>query len=70
MAHELVVPATPQLARLASLDGQEDWQARVDLAACLCMAARQGLEKVLQSLLYCGPRSPRSFPGQRVRLGF
>ena len=46
MAHELNLPkGQPALLRNASLDSEEIWQARADLAACLRMAARLGLEE-------------------------
>ncbi|TCL93951.1 ribulose-5-phosphate 4-epimerase/fuculose-1-phosphate aldolase [Rhizobium sp. PP-WC-2G-219] len=46
MAHELTIPkAGPALLRNASLETDEIWQARVDLAASLRMAARLGLEE-------------------------
>src|ERR1700754_5017601 len=46
MAHELNLPkGQPTLLRNASLDSEEIWQARADLAACLRMAARLGLEE-------------------------
>ncbi|PYE44883.1 ribulose-5-phosphate 4-epimerase/fuculose-1-phosphate aldolase [Rhizobium sp. PP-F2F-G20b] len=46
MAHELTIPkAGPALLRNASLETEEIWQARVDLAASLRMAARLGLEE-------------------------
>ncbi len=46
MAHELNIPKA-QLAprRNTSLETDEIWQARVDLAACLRTAARLGLEE-------------------------
>jgi ribulose-5-phosphate 4-epimerase/fuculose-1-phosphate aldolase len=46
MAHELNVSKTnPVLRHNRLLDTEEIWQARVDLAACLRMAARLGLEE-------------------------
>ncbi|MET0357818.1 MAG: aldolase [Pararhizobium sp.] len=46
MAHELTIPKTgPVLLRNSSLDTDEIWQARIDLAASLRMAARLGLEE-------------------------
>ena len=46
MAHHLNLPeGQPAILRNASLDTEEVWQARVDLAACLRMAARLGLEE-------------------------
>lgn len=46
MAHELTTTKTrPALLRNSSLDTDEIRQARVDLAACLRMAARLGLEE-------------------------
>jgi ribulose-5-phosphate 4-epimerase/fuculose-1-phosphate aldolase len=46
MAHELnVSKANPALWHNLPLDTDEIWQARVDLAACLRMAARLGLEE-------------------------
>ncbi|TCM58715.1 ribulose-5-phosphate 4-epimerase/fuculose-1-phosphate aldolase [Rhizobium sp. PP-F2F-G48] len=46
MAHELTIPKTgPALLRNVSLETDEIWQARADLAACLRMAARLGLEE-------------------------
>ncbi|RVG73156.1 aldolase [Sinorhizobium meliloti] len=46
MAHELRRGlAAPAILRNVDLDGEEIWQARVDLAACLRAAARYGLEE-------------------------
>jgi ribulose-5-phosphate 4-epimerase/fuculose-1-phosphate aldolase len=46
MAHELNIPkGKPALLRNVSLETEEIWQARVDLAACLRTAARLGLEE-------------------------
>ncbi|WP_037088364.1 aldolase [Neorhizobium vignae] len=46
MAHELNIPkGEPALLRNVSLETEEIWQARVDLAACLRTAARLGLEE-------------------------
>jgi ribulose-5-phosphate 4-epimerase/fuculose-1-phosphate aldolase len=46
MAHELnLVKSGPAVIRNVPLDTPEIWQARVDLAACLRMAARFGLEE-------------------------
>ncbi|KQR68917.1 aldolase [Rhizobium sp. Leaf341] len=46
MAHEMTIPKTaPALLRNVSLETDEIWQARADLAACLRMAARLGLEE-------------------------
>lgn len=46
MAHELnFAKGQPAVLRNAPLDTAEIWQARVDLAACLRMAARLGLEE-------------------------
>jgi len=46
MAHELNLPkGQPTHLRNSSLDSEEIWQARADLAACLRMAARLGLEE-------------------------
>jgi ribulose-5-phosphate 4-epimerase/fuculose-1-phosphate aldolase len=45
MAHELTIKGQPALLRNISLDAEEIWQARVDLAACLRMAARLDLEE-------------------------
>ncbi|TWF50402.1 aldolase [Neorhizobium alkalisoli] len=46
MAHELnLVKGGPAVIRNLPLDTPEIWQARVDLAACLRMAARFGLEE-------------------------
>ncbi|NSZ19815.1 aldolase [Agrobacterium vitis] len=46
MAHELSVSkGQPALLRNVSLETDEIWQARVDLAACLRTAARLGLEE-------------------------
>ncbi|MCM2443042.1 aldolase [Agrobacterium vitis] len=46
MAHELNVSKTnPALRHNLPLDTDEIWEARVDLAACLRMAARLGLEE-------------------------
>jgi ribulose-5-phosphate 4-epimerase/fuculose-1-phosphate aldolase len=46
MAHELnLAKAQPAILRNLPLDTDEIWQARVDLAACLRMAARLGLEE-------------------------
>jgi len=46
MAHELnVSKANAAIRRNVSLETDEIWQARVDLAACLRMAARLGLEE-------------------------
>ena len=46
MAHELKIStATGNSRHKLSLDWEEIWQARVDLAACLRMAARLGLEE-------------------------
>ncbi|PYE37297.1 ribulose-5-phosphate 4-epimerase/fuculose-1-phosphate aldolase [Rhizobium sp. PP-F2F-G38] len=46
MAHELTIPKTgPALLRNSSLETEDIWQARVDLAASLRMAARLGLEE-------------------------
>ncbi len=46
MAHELnLAKGQPSILRNLPLDTEEIWQARVDLAACLRMAARLGLEE-------------------------
>lgn len=46
MAHELnLAKGQPAILRNLPLDTDEIWQARVDLAACLRMAARLGLEE-------------------------
>ncbi len=46
MAHELnLAKGQPTILRNLPLDTDEIWQARVDLAACLRMAARLGLEE-------------------------
>jgi ribulose-5-phosphate 4-epimerase/fuculose-1-phosphate aldolase len=46
MAHELnLAKGQPAISRNLPLDTDEIWQARVDLAACLRMAARLGLEE-------------------------
>ena len=46
MAHELnLAKGQPVILRNLPLDTDEIWQARVDLAACLRMAARLGLEE-------------------------
>lgn len=46
MAHELnLAKGQPAILRNLPLDTEEIWQARVDLAACLRMAARLGLEE-------------------------
>ncbi|GAA3074302.1 aldolase [Rhizobium viscosum] len=46
MAHELnLAKGHPAILRNLPLDTDEIWQARVDLAACLRMAARLGLEE-------------------------
>jgi ribulose-5-phosphate 4-epimerase/fuculose-1-phosphate aldolase len=46
MAHELnLTKGQPAILRNRPLDTDEIWQARVDLAACLRMAARLGLEE-------------------------
>jgi ribulose-5-phosphate 4-epimerase/fuculose-1-phosphate aldolase len=46
MAHELnLAKGQPAILRNLPLDTAEIWQARVDLAACLRMAARLGLEE-------------------------
>jgi ribulose-5-phosphate 4-epimerase/fuculose-1-phosphate aldolase len=46
MAHELnLAKGQPTILRNLPLDADEIWQARVDLAACLRMAARLGLEE-------------------------
>jgi ribulose-5-phosphate 4-epimerase/fuculose-1-phosphate aldolase len=46
MAHELnVTKGGPALLRNVSLDTDEIWKARADLAACLRMAAKLGLEE-------------------------
>jgi len=46
MAHELnLAKGQPAILRNLPLDTGEIWQARVDLAACLRMAARLGLEE-------------------------
>jgi ribulose-5-phosphate 4-epimerase/fuculose-1-phosphate aldolase len=47
MAHELNIAtqASPAVLRNMNLESEEIWQARVDLAACLRMAARLGLEE-------------------------
>lgn len=45
MAHELNVNKAPAFLRNLPLDTEAVWQARVDLAACLRMAARFGLEE-------------------------
>ncbi len=45
MAHELNLSKTQPLRRNVSLDTEEIRQARADLAACLRMAARLGLEE-------------------------
>lgn len=46
MAHELnLPPGSPAVMRNASLDTEDIWDARVDLAACLRMAAHLGLEE-------------------------
>jgi ribulose-5-phosphate 4-epimerase/fuculose-1-phosphate aldolase len=46
MAHELnLAKGQPVILRNLPLDTAEIWQARVDLAACLRMAARLGLEE-------------------------
>ena len=46
MAHELNLPKGQSThLRNSSLDSEEIWQARADLAACLRMAARLGLEE-------------------------
>jgi len=43
MAHELTAPKSPPRRRNSDLDTEEIRQARIDLAACLRMAARLGL---------------------------
>ena len=46
MAHELnITKGGPALLRNVSLDTEEIWKARADLAACLRMAAKLGLEE-------------------------
>lgn len=46
MAHQMnVLHGQPAILRNASLETEEIWQARVDLAACLRTAARLGLEE-------------------------
>jgi ribulose-5-phosphate 4-epimerase/fuculose-1-phosphate aldolase len=46
MAHKLnLAKGQPAILRNLPLDTEEIWQARVDLAACLRMAARLGLEE-------------------------
>ncbi len=46
MAHELnLTKGQPAILRNVSLDTEEVWQARVDLAACLRTAAKLGLEE-------------------------
>ncbi|TCL75908.1 aldolase [Rhizobium sp. BK251] len=46
MAHQMnVLQGQPATLRNASLETEEIWQARVDLAACLRTAARLGLEE-------------------------
>jgi ribulose-5-phosphate 4-epimerase/fuculose-1-phosphate aldolase len=46
MAHELnITNGGPALLRNVSLDTEEIWKARADLAACLRMAAKLGLEE-------------------------
>lgn len=46
MAHELnLSKGGPAILRNISLDSEEIWKARADLAACLRMAARLGLEE-------------------------
>ncbi|CZT35523.1 aldolase [Rhizobium sp. 9140] len=46
MAHELTISKTgPALLRNSSLETEDIWQARVDLAASLRMAARLGLQE-------------------------